>query len=588
MPRIAEKVVDSPWLILSPFLLVTPLVLSGVVRCVLGLSLSAALVVAIVGMALFVVALRPLRSSLRISGWTRMATLSWLFAFSTLLIWLLYRPAYGGLISGPFGVDTGNHAAFFREFIDSDPSTYHGFVGLYALMYWLRPIAGGTFEALRACFYLAVLAIPCCLALSMAAATSDLGQRRCARWLVLAGIGALGFCLFTVIVYPILHYNQSDGFYSHLFGIYPFFLCWISYGLIDDPRRRAVVLMAWVALLRYVYALNLGELLVTGAVLMASDLGRDPVRLVRRAGWAACLASAALALFFFRALYSWAPRDGFFPPYEFAWVLPALLVSGVAMLVAPRLLQRAEIQLSPPVLRWARFASIFVIVNNLAAIAFWLAGNPTNYYFQKYLLFPVLITCTVLLVLLAQIATAVTLRGWAPWLRSRAGRRAAGAIVATMALLTFAFNRGFRAYHAGAYERATGKPLAGAPPSLEALFDADADGIISGVLKQSGKRFGGYLQPFFPRAYFMNVIRGQLTFGDYFTRWDAFHDRSVLFPERPGYCYFFEQPLAVYRDQKLAMAAQVEQLSSRADKVCARYRRRWRPAEVVELCSLCL
>src|ERR1700753_1410215 len=108
---------DSPWLVLSPFLLITPLVLSGVVRCVLRLPLPMALVVATLGMALGLVTLRPLRSSLRLAGATRVTALVWLFAFSALLIGLLYRPAYGGLISGPFGVDTGNHAAFFGEFI---------------------------------------------------------------------------------------------------------------------------------------------------------------------------------------------------------------------------------------------------------------------------------------------------------------------------------------------------------------------------------------------------------------------------------------------------------------------------------------
>ena len=86
----------------------------------------------------------------------------------------------------------------------------------------------------------------------------------------------------------------------------------------------------------------------------------------------------------------------------------------------------------------------------------------------------------------------------------------------------------------------------------------------------------------------MNVIRGQLTFGDYFTRYDAFHEWKELFPERPGSCYFFEQPPAAYRAERLAIAAQVEQLSSRSDKVCVAYHRRWRQAEVVELCSLCL
>jgi hypothetical protein len=585
--RIGEHL-DSPWLILSPFLLITPLVLSGAVRCALGVSLPTGLVIAVVASALLVRVLGVPPTALRIRGWTRVTTLVWALGFSALLIRLLFNPFYGGLINGPFGVDSGNHAALFGEFIGSNPAPYNGFVGLYAVMYWLRPIVGGTFEALRASFYLAMLTIPFGLALGVAAATAELSARPVARWILLAAVGIVGVFLFSTIVYPILHYNQSDGFYSHLFGLFPFFLAWICYGLIDEPRRRAVVLLFWIALLRYVYGLNVADLLLSASVLLAADLGRDPVRPVRYATWTACLACAAGAFIVLRNLYPWATMDGFYTFYEYAWVVPACLFAGIVMSAAPGLLGLAEIQLPAPVRRMTSFAATFVTINGLLAVAFLLTDKPRKYYFYKFLLFSVLLTCCVIVILLARIGTAVTMRGWTAWLRSTAGRRTTGWTVSVVALLALAFIQGFRVYYPTGYERATGRPLEGQHPALEALYDPDADAIISGVLKKENKSFGGYLQPFFPRAYFMNAVRSQMVFGNYFDRWHAFHNWPQLFQEHPGSCYFFEQPPDAYKREKLAMAKQVEQLAGRPDKVCSRYRRRWRRSEVVELCSVCL
>ena len=339
---------------------------SGAYRYVLGRGLGEGLVVAAIALAPGLLwAVRGWSSSGR---WRTVAT--WLglgFPVAAALAWALDAGPFGGLVTVGGG-DAGNHLLQQRAFVDGEPSIYMGFVALYAWSHWLGMATGAdAFETLRITF------------LATAAALSVLPV---GLW-VARGRGAAGFrpvalAVHVVLLGPLRHYQQADGFCPHLVAAVIPVATWLVVGGASSPAARLAALALGAAAYRFTYGLNLGDFLFASACAAAWEAS-TALGGARRV-WA--LAAAGFAV---TAVSSWVQvvplfrvSDGAVLPSRFASLVPA-------MLAVPAVVWGVRRYLPGPAARWMVFPFAF-LGSTLAVLgALHLAGIPFFYYAWKYI-----------------------------------------------------------------------------------------------------------------------------------------------------------------------------------------------------------
>ncbi len=522
-------------LLLLPLLPVLALFLSGILRATLGVGISTGLGLGMV-LTLSVLALVILRGGPwgEDRGLAIQAVLVLGLAMGA-VFWALHAPAFDGMVSVGGG-DAGNHVALRRHFLESDPDTYQKFVTFYSFTYWLEVLfRQDAFESFRAGFYSIPLLMTLCMLaalLVVSRAWEEGGQApaRLSLWLFLGGFAALGF----TILFRILHYHQSDGFYGHLFGLVPTVLCWVLFGILRARTLRVGALLFAVLLHRFTYGLNLGDVAAASAVLMtfeAFGLSHD-----RRLRWGLLGLAAGLggaALFAYSKLLPLIPVTGaIIAPKGYAMLRGEAWLS-LLLLVLPLATRRMGLPLGEAGARLARYAGVFGAINSFIQILYLWLGITPEYYFFKYHLHGVVLVLGAMLVLLSALVAQVLVR----WARrqqrlSHVGLVPLGVVVG---ISLFNLQAACRPYRSSFLER-----MSGAPPwrSLIPLADREGWRRIEATLAQQGAAFGGLLAPTWPMMNFMNASlshtydEAPLDCG-----WEQFLHGQVR--QEPGFCVFW-------------------------------------------------
>ncbi|HYO71774.1 MAG TPA: hypothetical protein VEU33_37420, partial [Archangium sp.] len=394
----------------------------------------------------------------------------------------------------------------------------------------------------------------------------------------------------TVTAWPFLllrlmHYHQADGFYAHLFGMVPLVLAWLAHGLPGSLWVRCAALAVFTVFYRFTYGLNLGELLVAGGVLALLEVPRVSGSRYRGGVVLLGLAFLAAATYAYWRLMPLKDISGGFVPYSYSRALRVQWWMLVGLLAVRFLSSREE----PVERRLLDFALLFGGANALVQQLYLGAGWRIDYYFYKYGLHAV-----VLLLCVGLLVVSLRVGGLFRTGPVRAGRwELALAVLVAVGLfeVTRGWGRAFKIYEPSYWDRVRGEP----PFSyLDALEDRDAVALARQVLREQGKRFGGYLSPSWPRMNFTNVDLGWVPERVLASNghWPLYVSGQVM--QGPGLCVFWEGSASDWegyarasREESSPLADVVRELQARPDKVCRDHAAPWVASGSRTLCYRC-
>jgi hypothetical protein len=577
-------------LLLVPLLLALPLLLSGIIRAALGVSISTGQGLG-VAVTLLVAALLWLGGGFQGEGRSQVIpTVLVLGVAMGAVFSALYTPAFEGLMSVGGG-DAGNHVALRRHFVERSADVYEKFVTFYSFTHGLEALFGlDAFESFRAGFYVIPLVMVLCMLaglLTVSRASEEGGHAAAwiAPWLFLGGFLSMG----PAFLFRLLHYHQGDGYYAHLFGLVPAFLCWVLFGLLPSRALRVGALLLAVLLHRFTYGLNLGDVAAVSAVLMAIEaLGVSHARGLRWAllGLAAALGGAAL--FAYSKLMVLIPVTGAIQAPRIHAMLRGEAILSALLLLLPLAARGMGLPLGAAGTRLALYAGSFGVINSLIQRLYLGRGFSQEYYFFKYHLHGVVLVLGAVLVLLSALLAQVLAR----WAR-RQGRAAHAGLLPLGAIVSvglFNLHDASTPYRSGFEERRSG-----AAPwrTLHPLADRDGWRRIEATLAREGAGFGGLLSPTWPLMNFMNaglrrtVDEDPLKFG-----WEQYEQGLVR--QGPGLCVFwyatdrdFAEYAAAQKDNPGKLADVARALDSRPGKRCEEYPAPWDAGLPLRLCHLC-
>lgn len=444
-----------------------------------------------------------------------------------ILIVVLFQ-FYNGLASGLVNLgcaDGGNHIYHWREFVQSNPSVYYGFVGFYGLMYWSSFLTADVFEALRLSIYLVFFAI---LALGLALQSG--GQKKrvyIILWLV-AG---------ELIFFPLLHYLQADGFYSQLYGLSLLMLLWF----LTAHGCGTIMMIGMLVLLRFGYGINLAEQALTVGLII----------LLSRGSWFRCVAAAgccAIALLAWVNLIPVLQLPGSMVEPRFVFVM-----LGQACLVLQLMLAVLKGEPNLQTQRLVLFPCVFGALALFSQLVFFILDVASSYYLAKYGFY-----ATFVLASASVIAFTVDI--------PRPVIRRAAFMLGSLGLLLLAISQ--KAYLPSFFERSFNRwHLHYNIP----LSDREASAIITETLRKEGEKFGGLIIPLWPMWSFMTAsFEGHPTH-------EAFKNGDLT--TAPGYCVFWrsdKRALDQLQNRNLPhLVAKINELTRSGDQTTIPYKARW-------------
>jgi len=425
----------------------------------------------------------------------------------------LWKPEWAGMATIGGG-DAGHHVWIANQLAFTHPRVYLGFTSFHTSAWTLAQLFGGPFEGMRAAFYLSTAGMISAGTLVLVAVIGPQGRR--GRLAMVAGAIALGGTWYRLHLLW-AHYNQADGFFAHLHGLTTVALFALAWLVFDRTWMRAIALGVAIVVFRFTYALNMGDMLVGAACLVAMDAWRRPGDLTppfvrklagRRADglWrAALLIGAGLAAVL--AVYSWATlwpkigKPGGITAPAAGWNLVGLVAAigaGVVWKRSPRLSPGPRHQ------RLIDVTLAIVAVPALVIVLFLLVPSlPREYYFHKYAL-NALFMASVFACAAAASALGNQLLAHPDATRRRPWLRVV-LIVALSGVAVRGIDKGAAPIRHSYLERAgTVAP----PRHAEALHDPWVERQVRAVLADQNKRLAGLMQPRWPVFNFTeNILR---------------------------------------------------------------------------------
>jgi hypothetical protein len=406
-------------------------------------------------------------------------------------------------------------------------------------------------------------------------------MRTRAAWLTttIAGTATVIVMQYTIVL-PLMHYHQTDGFFTFLFGFIPLMMIWLADALIRARFLRWIALTGGVLLYRYTYGLNLAELLLSVGVLFFADAIRRGgpiwVRLAIASAIVPLSMAASQVLDQFPSLLS---QYGWIVGYDVPLVMKGELAAGgalVAMAILSAIVGRAGL-----IVRAIRFPIAFVIISVELLTHIqqkWPDHQP--YYICKYPVYAVVLAAGAFVVVVA--ALLGLLVDGASW-KSRAAMFLGGIPVGGAVVYAFLFLRtGFAPYWPFFIERISGKP----PYSLtRPLADLGAWQRIERVLDAPKKKhFGGYISWDWTMFDFMNAAFGYYNGGRSF--WEGGGARMTK-----DYCVFWDRaragPWSSVDNLPGPLRDEWGRLESMPQRECVSYRATWDHATIRTLCHAC-
>ena len=329
---------------------------------------------------------------------------------------LVYNRHFHGLASyrtpdGMESVDGAYHIANYMEFARTS-SVYQGCVTLYSFWDAARRL-GSThlIIAVNAGFALGrvVTAIaPLVVGLTV---LHKFRNQRAAYWSGVTVCAGAALSLQYSLVLPIETVQGMGGFWPHLFGVVPLMTLWMVDALVRRPALRVLGIAIGVAVYRYTYALNLGDLIAAvGGLLVLEALGRARWPLAVRALFVVAAVGGAFVSYHCYTLirtefllWGWIVHHDVMA----AWAGQLLAIGA---LLAPLLAPPArEAVAGSGLYRALRLPIFFGLANALYVWLVWRIPLKAEYYFQKWDFHSVVLLASALVVL-AAFATAALIR----------------------------------------------------------------------------------------------------------------------------------------------------------------------------------
>lgn len=586
--------------VVAPALLLLPLPMSGAVRFLTGLPMVWCLAIAAFGAGALGWLLWRGQSG-RTHSWQvwastlAFATVSGFAGFAA-----LNEPrTYGFPTLG--AIDAVGHLIEVQQLAGPMPHAYFGMTAFQATAYWLEQLGTGPFWAFWGVTYALFAAPVGYVALTQATLAQDLrntlGSSHWA-WLLTCAVLLVGGYPFFACVLPLLHGYQLDGYFPQLHGLVPLFVAALLYGVVRQRLVRLLGLALCVVLLRFTYLLNVVDLLVTVALLVAWEAARDEPDDQRRRRLAGLAVLGLLAAVYpYVRLYGIADNGGGIPAPNMPLRLLATAGLSCLLLAAPWWIERISWHApSAAVRRLSAFVGTYGVVA-VAVQGVWLTAVSARahtsddlYLLHKYGFSACLLG---LLTAIGVAAYAVVLAVASPR-RPVLWRRALGAVVIVTGV------------EAGSCGHALSMPelytdtfrarAARAPSETVALADLAAWSAIQRVLADPSNRFGAFLAPTTAETHFTGYAlrpidpTAPMPYQDE-TGLPPLLDFPLLQVIEPGQCVFWlaPQPFEVVAASDATGSARRDavRLLHRGAKQCVRFERRSAGPKPVELCTTC-
>ena len=413
---------------------------------------------------------------------------------------ILWQSRYFGM-PALGGADAANHVLMQADFVSLNPQAYTGFTALYGISSWLERLGiGDTFECYRAIVY----AVPPIFFILVGfAAVSFFGS---------CGLQTIGFCFLLTVtswlaLVPRFHYFQCDGFLANLLAPLPMAFIWLSWSVGRTTFNRICLCLLGLALLRYTYGLNLGDVALTLALVCLLE----PISKVWRYGLFLAFSLAAIYCYLLLSPVIWQSSGGIQPYGVTRDAVAISLLSFILLLLAP---PQDKIELR----RSSAFCGIFGLVSSSAALLYQLTTPSPQYYVFKYLFVSAFILSTVTLLHICIVVPKFA--------RSNPTRMLL--FCCCFGLSIWMQNRALSPYKRSLSERIAYQSR---PRLLLPLLDRSVLSAIQATLKNEGKEFGGYITGSWPQAAFLNALqKSPLDLATY---------RSGELNLQQGHCFFW-------------------------------------------------
>ena len=558
-PLPPSSVIDRGLSLIGLALLAVPL--SAVTTVVTRLPLSISLGITILCLTAWTVFTWPYlgRRKAPASAWLYAAI--FVMGALTVAVVELWNPYFRGF-PGMGGGDGGNHIALGRMLAAGHPEVYQSMAVLPTTAIWLEQTFGmDAFVAYRTIFYL-VVATPIAFMAVMTATTSG----RALSFVVLALVAAFPA---THIVWPLLHYYQCDGFWSQLMGLVPLFVGIGIYAQAQQRTFRICALVFAIGFCRFTYVLNLGDFLVTVAVLMVVE-ARDAPRRGRLILWTLAVLALGAAGISYVEIYGVADLSGGVIHNQPCWLALGTLALSALLISARTWFRIAGATLNESALRAFRMSGIFGVTSALVELTFWLVRRKETYYFVKYPLAATVVTSSAALVLVAACVSqggSLRQRGLGLAILATGG----GAGLALLAL-------GAAPYRPSYLERADGHP-----PWRVLTVQADPE-VWDEISRTLGDHhhFGGFMTPHWSES---QTTNGAFGFPVLFR--DPIHQGDIL--RAPRDCVFWDPDPQAWAGLRWVSKSNsiVDELGADPRSTCRSFHPLAAPADTRTICHLC-
>lgn len=248
------------------FLFFIAVILSGIFRILLSVSIENGLIFSVGVIFLFCI-LYFRKNTYRKLNVTLLILFGILFILCLYYAYRkLYNPLYDGMVTVGGG-DVGLHVMFKRNFINVNPQEYHGFIFFYCFVYWIETFFKfNAFESFRLAFFTVVgCSIGTGILILHKLSSKEMSMRTIFYSIIVFSVYI--YYAGEKILFPLFHYNQADGFYPHLFAVLTFLGGIYFYTILEKRIYRLLSLVLFCFFYRFSYGLNLGDCILLTAIL---------------------------------------------------------------------------------------------------------------------------------------------------------------------------------------------------------------------------------------------------------------------------------------------------------------------------------
>ena len=469
--------------------------------------------------------------------------------------------------------DVASHLAFMGGFIYKSGDAYHGFVSLYGLVgAMVRGLNVHIVDALAVSIYSTLAVGLLMIGLATVVALRSGGNRS-----IEVGVGLLAASAALLLIdIPIIFYKIGEGFWAHITSIIVLAGLWAGYTVVSAPFARISIAVGSIALYRFAYGLNLGDLVATTAILTlieSKHLGR--LRFATMGGAAALLLTSILC---YQKLLPLGEMNGGIIPIDIQGSLfySAILLFGI---VGALFIARTSGRSSESI-RFLLFPVLFCSVSMLAEFGYHQAGLPERYYSYKYGVHRVILLSFAGAVAFTSIAFNVV--------RNVRTSRITVLLSTTLAGIVLAGSAGLYGTYKH-YGLGLGPFLVSPRKSFpDPLFSDQLAGTIQTVLAREGKSYHGTLARTWGGIMFLNGFMLHKEHGEGTKEIAENMTMQGLPPPPPNSCVFWIRS-GLFRTQPPVPLPELDRsinsFQARSDKVCIR--KKDHVGKTYALCYVC-